>query len=237
MSNWSADGDDADADVDDNDAEANTSTGSSGVPAIVVPNLDDDEDGPDVAAEAELPNTPGSTWSFTGEEEAEDLPPTTSPVAPVFHEHSQGEGARSTHEALREAMEGVSIHDQPAETATNTAAEHIAAQRRPSGSSTSPLAVPTRLPAQDSIVGNAISPPDPALLAATSEAEPLGPGVSADTQMRADGKLQKEGPNGELITVPADEVALGAEEGRRNSMKHERSIDLPKQKVEEDALE
>lgn len=55
------------------------------------------------------------------------------------------------------------------------------------------------------------NPPDPALIHATNEQEPLGPGVSKDTQITEDGMLKKQTEGGEVV-VPMDEVALGVDE-------------------------
>jgi SIT4-associating protein SAP185/190 len=59
--------------------------------------------------------------------------------------------------------------------------------------------------------GEAISPPDPALIAAATEDEPLGPGVSGDTHIRG-GMLERRMDDGEIVQVPQDEVVRGVED-------------------------
>ena len=226
------------------------SSGAEGdVPAIVVPPLDDDGDG--------VLSTPGSAWSFTGEDEGEDLPPTNSPTFGNMSQVPAAEplpvpGVDPTEaedpgrgEALKEAMEGSTIHpDQPLSESehpqprltaslTNIAASPtpLAAPSSPKKSSdstsgTSSGPIPIRSPTTPSIPiphhhrdsgsssnGQAISLPGPALLAAATIDERLGPGVSPDTKVTPFGMLRKE-VGGEVIEVPADEVVLSAE-GKR----------------------
>jgi SIT4-associating protein SAP185/190 len=57
----------------------------------------------------------------------------------------------------------------------------------------------------------AFSPPEPSLIQASTKEEPLGPGVSPDTQITSDGMLSKE-VNGETLVVPADEVARSVDD-------------------------
>ena len=74
---------------------------------------------------------------------------------------------------------------------------------------TSPTSPTTEHRRRRSSVSN---PPDPALIAATNDAEPLGPGVSKDTRITEGGMLKKQTDSGEEVVVPMDEVALGVDE-------------------------
>lgn len=74
------------------------------------------------------------------------------------------------------------------------------------GSPTSPTARARR---RSSSISN---PPDPALKAAANEEEPLGPGVSKDTEITDEGMLKKRTEEGGEVVVPMDEVALGVDE-------------------------
>lgn len=79
------------------------------------------------------------------------------------------------------------------------------APSRPQGSG---LAHPA---AQMAKFGEAISPPDPALIAAATEDEPLGPGVSGDTEIKG-GMLERTMEDGAVVKVPQDEIVRGVEE-------------------------
>lgn len=61
-----------------------------------------------------------------------------------------------------------------------------------------------------------MSPPDPALINATTDEERLGPGVSPDTHVRADGMLERE-VNGHMVVAAQDDISLAATHARRLS--------------------
>jgi hypothetical protein len=63
---------------------------------------------------------------------------------------------------------------------------------------------------------SAISPPDPTLVRATDDDEPLGHGVSADTTVEQGGMLKRE-IGGRTVTVPQDDIALAATHARKHS--------------------
>jgi len=62
----------------------------------------------------------------------------------------------------------------------------------------------------------ALSPPDPTLVRATDPTEPYGHGVSADTTVREDGKLERN-INGRTVTAPQDDISLAANHARKAS--------------------
>lgn len=62
----------------------------------------------------------------------------------------------------------------------------------------------------------ALSPPDPSLVRATDAAEPYGHGVSADTTVREDGRLERS-INGRTVTAPQDDISLAANHARKAS--------------------
>lgn len=160
--------------------------------------------------DADEPTTPGSSWSFTGDEEGEDLPPTTSPEIPAVPTL----GPANTSPNLPPAL-GPSSATSASASSSKPDLSPIP-HRSPSSPSIDIPAVRTKSKLDETPqYGVAISPPDPALIAAASEDAPLGPGVSSDTRMTSQGMLEKE-VDGEKITVPADEIVRGVE-GRRRS--------------------
>ncbi len=167
---------------------ASTSTAED-PPAIVVPNLD----------EVDEPSTPGSTWRFTGEDEGEDLPPTSSPMIPeeppLF--------AHSTSPTLPSIP-------LPRDAGPFTKPESSPAPVRSPASRSIDLPRPTNHQQHSPQYGVAISPPDPALIAAATEESPLGPGVTSNTHITSQGMLEKD-VEGKKITVPADEIVRGVE--------------------------
>jgi hypothetical protein len=194
-------------------------------PAIVVPDLDDEgEDiGDSRLGRERILSAGSSTWSFKGDDEGEDLPPTISPTfeeIDQFGKMSLGPPVPTTGDTSRDSKPPVVIPDVvPEHTISNIASSPITIPTRQlSRDVTSPTSSPTnsagpRRPSQDL----AISPPDSSLIAATTEANPLGPGVNInDTHMTPGGMLEKE-VNGEIVTVPADEIVRGVEERRRGS--------------------
>jgi SIT4-associating protein SAP185/190 len=208
----------------DGAGDAAGGSGGGGGPSIVVPLMDDEEEA--------TPATPGSSWSFTGEDEGEDLPPTMSPTT------GHVEVMKKDEAGLAEALESMEIDPErerkqgsiPA--SASASASEVERGAEPEATSTPttslsipiPVPVPIRSPPTSNndihplpspiILGQAISPPDPSLIAAATEDAPLGPGVSPDTQVTPSGTLRKE-VDGRMVEVPADEVALGVEEATR----------------------
>lgn len=207
---------------DEGDGEATCAGGSGGGgPSIVVPPMDDEED--------TTPATPGSSWSFTGNDEGEDLPPTVSPTT------GHVEVMKKDEAGLAEALGSMEIDPESerkqGSVPPSASASEVERGVEPEASSTSPTSptsssvpIPIRSPPTSNhdihplpspiILGEAISPPDPSLIAAATEDAPLGPGVSPDTQVTPSGTLRKE-VDGRMVEVPADEVALGVEEATR----------------------
>lgn len=62
----------------------------------------------------------------------------------------------------------------------------------------------------------ALSPPSPTLVRATDPSEPYGHGVSPDTTVREDGKLERN-IDGRTVTAPQDDLTLAANHARKNS--------------------
>jgi hypothetical protein len=79
----------------DGAGDAAGGSGGGGGPSIVVPLMDDEEEA--------TPATPGSSWSFTGEDEGEDLPPTMSPTT------GHVEVMKKDEAGLAEALESMEI--------------------------------------------------------------------------------------------------------------------------------
>ena len=97
-----------------------------------------------------------------------------------------------------------------AATSSNTGTDPIP-DRTPSG-----IDIPTPTPlspqrSAGSLDAQAFSPPEASLIQATSPSEPLGPGVSPGTTVTETGMVQRE-VDGEVITVPADEIVRGVED-------------------------
>lgn len=83
------------------------------VPAIIVPDADESEAGPE-AGEADLavPRTPGSTWSFSGDEnEGEDLPSAISPVIDQQHDEDDGSKSDGGAQDLSHGVAGLGISE------------------------------------------------------------------------------------------------------------------------------
>jgi SIT4-associating protein SAP185/190 len=181
--------------------------------------------------EETTPATPGSSWSFTGEDEGEDLPPTMSPTT------GHVEVMKKDEAGLAEALESMEIdpeHEReqgsiPPSALASASEGERGGEREATSPSITPatstsVPIPIRSPPTSNhdihplpspiILGQAISPPDPSLIAAATEDAPLGPGVSPDTQVTPSGTLRKE-VDGRMVEVPADEVALGVEEATR----------------------
>lgn len=203
------------------------------LPAIVVPNIPEDEEEEEDATEAGFGGSPATSWGFSGkEDEGEDLPP--SPIvdqapqlgAPIPHPIKSAQDV----DTLVQQTNAIDIRDIPRESAlpettgqsptspmtiprrasaTNPDPSSPKISTSPVKSSTSPKAIPARRQSEDDSA--AFSPPEPSLINASTMEEPLGPGVSPDTHMMPSGMLEKE-VNGQKVTVPADEVARGVEE-------------------------
>lgn len=56
------------------------------------------------------------------------------------------------------------------------------------------------------------------LAGASTAAEPLGPGVSADTHVGKDGLLYRRMPDGSVVSAPEDDVAMGIEDAREGKL-------------------
>ncbi|KAK4687361.1 hypothetical protein P7C73_g2753, partial [Tremellales sp. Uapishka_1] len=162
------------------------------IPAIVVPTLNDDGDDDDG-----LLSTPTSSWSFTGEDEGEDLPPTLSPTFPDVNVMTEQAGNISLEPPI-------AASHPPEPISTPPPPPQISSRQHPTHSPHPAASIAQRH--QD-----IISPPEPHLVAAATEEDPLGPGVSGDTTITPDGMLQRE-IDGEMVTVPQDEVARGIED-------------------------
>lgn len=252
----------------DGDGNEEDETATRDAPSIVMPAEDDDDEGAEADAETFSPR-PGSTWSFTGVDEGEDLPPTLSPTlddTPKLGGEIEKKGdvtpptqgmsglsltaprdasgqvrrnppppppSRSTKPSASatsastvlptvspQAIEAVSSPDQPS---TPPALHPVS-----SNSGTDPI--PDRMPAQPAGIdipsttntsspqrsaslldAQAFSPPEASLIHATSPDAPLGPGVSKDATVTEQGLVQRE-VDGEVITVPADEIVRGVED-------------------------
>ncbi len=138
-------------------------------------------------------------WSIRGGDEGgERLPPATaSPLAsPTL---SQSPSKRLTLENLPRSP----ILARARSRTSSTSSSHSAHQA---------MAMAIAASAR----GEAISPPDPSLMTAINEDEPLGHGVSADVTVRADGLLARQ-INGQTVVAPQDEIASAAMHVRRNS--------------------
>ncbi len=148
-------------------------------------------------------------WSIPGDIEAgEKMPPATSPVtSPVLQDF--------TDSAKRLTLD--TIPKSPRLTFEDLPTSPVLRRARSRTSSTSSGHSPHVAAAiAASWRGEAISPPDPSLLEATSPDEPFGHGVSPDVKLREDGLLSRE-IDGKIILVPQDEIASAAVH-RRNSI-------------------
>lgn len=202
--------------------------------------------------EPDLPRTPGSTWSFSGEEgEGEDLPHAISPVIDQDYGVEGEKKDTSEEDEIVGGISGLGISDASSLSNTKSTAipipsastSHLTSSAgSPSDLSTSPNApIPDRTPQAPPIPNPAspkarkppppppsprrkrtssqsgdkptigVSPPDASLVAATSSAEPLGPGVGTDVKVTDEGMLKRE-IGGKEVVVPKDEVVLGLEE-------------------------
>ena len=203
------------------------------LPAIVVPDLNDENDAdvegsPAIAAAA-------SGWTFTGDEgESEDLPPTTSPTLGDVEQVPVGDvksdDRKPTPIPIQPPPISTSVSHvdkEPSPTSPVTIPRRASASAPHPGDifAASPPPVPSASsPPQPSLddqaaslgaTGEAYSPPDAALIAATGEEAPLGPGVSPDTHVTKDGMLEKE-VDGHMVVVPQDEIVRGVEEDKKS---------------------
>jgi hypothetical protein len=197
----------------------------------VVPGVDDDNDNAD---NEETSPRPGSTWSFSGDDEGEDLPPTLSPTI---------EDAPRMESPVTQGMSGLSL-TAPRDSAgqlrrsppppppsksvsatprTDAFFATTASTLQPPISNAGIDPIPDRQPAAVDIpitrqrsssqsgMDQAFSPPDSSLVQATSPDAPLGPGVSKDAELTEEGMVSRE-VDGQVITVPADEIVRGVED-------------------------
>jgi SIT4-associating protein SAP185/190 len=87
----------------------------STAPTIVVPGQDEDDNDDETDETDHLSPRPGSTWSFSGDDEGEDLPPTLSPTTedtPRFESGNNGPAPSTkdtTTNALSQGMSGLSL--------------------------------------------------------------------------------------------------------------------------------
>ncbi|KAK6910784.1 hypothetical protein I203_104816 [Kwoniella mangroviensis CBS 8507] len=221
-----------------------TATGpdENGVTAIVVPNMDDDddeesEDESSTAARRMSMSAGTSSWTFAGDDEGVDLPPTESPTIPEIPGFESAELPRVASTIPKEAI----TSPQPVSPIRHGHAIS------PSSTSpiTSPQAVPINIPRRKPSYGHgahpghpsgsldssdsssssprnskwqteAFSPPDPSLIAAATEDSPLGPGVSPDTKITDHGLLERE-VDGRKIRVPQDEIVEAIERAQDDS--------------------
>lgn len=204
----------------------------------MVPNMQDDDE-EEEGAQPGFSGSPAGGWAFSGnEDQAEDLPPTTSPTVEQVPE--LGETLSPTIktaqdvDALVHQTAAMDLRDAPPDALSgNEAGERtpaspmtvprrasapqadvpvspVAEPARSAGGASSPLAIPgRRLSSHDS--DSAFSPPEASLINASTEEEPLGPGVKPDTHVTPLGMLERE-VNGHKVVVPADEVVRGVEE-------------------------
>jgi SIT4-associating protein SAP185/190 len=201
-------------------------------PAIVVPDLDDDE-GKDIGesrlGRGRIPSAGGSSWSFDGDDEGEDLPPTISPTTEDIDRFaglslgpslSRVEANHSPDPSSPVGLtEGLPI---PTQSNENPASSPLTIpSRHPLPDTTSPRVSPTKPRTRSIDEGTSeemgISPPDSSLVSAASDNEPLGPGVNSDdTRITSDGMVEKE-VDGGFVKVPADEIVRGVDDRRRGS--------------------
>jgi hypothetical protein len=92
----------------------NWAEGSGGAPTIVVPGSDDEDDEDDGGDTDHISPRPGSTWSFSGEDEGEDLPPTLSPTTEDVARFGDSQDlpvgpAKDATASLSQGMSGLSL--------------------------------------------------------------------------------------------------------------------------------
>ncbi|KAL7422422.1 sporulation-induced protein [Cryptotrichosporon argae] len=201
---WPADPVDEDEDGDGD---------GDGTTAIVVPTLDDSLDLIDPADEP-----PRDAWSVPageGEGEGEDLPPAHSPVIGSASDDDDDLAHATRRLTIEPAAQprplGEPITTAPARAAATVTSPASAPPAPAPPAPSSPGSPDTPHPAAALTRFDGPSPPDPALLAAATDGAPLGPGVSADTTLTDAGMLRKQ-VAGEVVTVPADEVARSVDE-------------------------
>lgn len=175
-----------------------------------------------------LPNTPGSTWSFSGDDEGEDLPLAVSPVIgqdPEPEERDIGEGVaglgitESTPIAIppkpqsEDSALSTSPQSGPVPDRSQTAPVSSPQKARRPPPPPSPRKRRASSQSTEKPRAGSISESDPSLVAAVTEAEPLGPGVGSDVEMTEEGMLKRQ-VDGKEVVVPKDEVAMGVEEAK-----------------------
>lgn len=70
-----------------------------------------------------------------------------------------------------------------------------------------------RVERRHSHTDDALTPREDALLSVATPDHPLGPGVSADAHVVAGGLIERKLPDGTVVRVPEDDIAVGIEEG------------------------
>ncbi|KAL7413723.1 hypothetical protein BDY24DRAFT_49781 [Mrakia frigida] len=180
---------DSDDDVPASSSSQNPSSStafSSSSARIAIPSWNEDDEGDDD------PSTPtgktSASWGAFGSSSKLDFSSTSPSTSPI-----------TSHLSSSPSTQNLSMH------ATNLSL------------STSPSSPFQFGGGAASIFTNmsAISPPDPSLLQAANADEPLGPGVGKDVEAceTEEGTmvLEKMGEDGNLISVPMDEIALAVE--------------------------
>nr|XP_019044808.1 hypothetical protein I302_06722 [Kwoniella bestiolae CBS 10118]OCF23738.1 hypothetical protein I302_06722 [Kwoniella bestiolae CBS 10118] len=221
----------------------------NGVTAIVVPNIgdDDDEESEDessTAARRISMSAGNGGWTFAGDDEGVDLPPTESPTIP---EAPGFEGAElpGVPDTVKNTIPKEAITSpQPVSPLRHAVATSPSASTSlppiTTSPATSPKASPITIPKRKPSHGHgahpghpfgsldsptspshkwqneAFSPPDPSLIAAATEDSPLGPGVSPDTKITNQGLLERE-VDGKKIRVPQDEIVEAIERAQDDS--------------------
>lgn len=126
-----------------------------------------------------------ANWSIPGGDVGENLPPTMGSISQAIETPA---GRRRSSAGSASSGSTVSPSSSP---------------DRPKGMH--PAAMIGRRNSRHRI----ISPPDPALINATSDDERLGPGVSPDVHVREDGLLERE-VNGHKVVAAQDDISLAA---------------------------
>lgn len=134
-----------------------------------------------------------ANWSIPGGDVGESLPLTMGSVSQIIRTP-----AARRRSSVGSTSSGSTI--SPGSSPENTKGLHPAA----------------KIGRRNSRHAKMMSPPDPSLINATTEEERLGPGVSPDTHVRADGLLERE-VNGQTVVAAQDDISLAATHARRLS--------------------
>ena len=131
--------------------------------------------------------------------------PANTPIAPLQRTSSPGNVAASE---VQPTSSTSSISTSPLQTTTSNTGSDPIPDRTPA-----PLDIPVTRQRSSSQSDSAFSPPEASLVQATSPDAPLGPGVSRDAELTEEGMVSRE-VDGQVITVPADEIVRGVEQER-----------------------